>query len=126
MPLVRYSLLSWYAACLEILKFSKFGSSFERGCSCAIMCKSEPALFFGVSENGGIMTSFNEEESANLIVVGTVEEYARRHGKATSEVVDLFETKGLLDMLRSQYDVLHTMDLGEGADFVEDYLASKG
>ena len=31
--------------------------------------------------------------------------------------------KNLLDLLRSQYEVLHTQDLNESVSFVEDVLA---
>ena len=62
------------------------------------------------------------ERDMNLIMVATVEEYGRRHQMKTHEVLSLFRMKGITKMLRAQYEVLHMMDLSEGADMVEDLL----
>lgn len=63
-----------------------------------------------------------EEREANLIVVAAVEEYGLRHKMSVKEVLSLFEKYNIADLLRSQYEVLHMMDLGEGADFAESLL----
>lgn len=63
-----------------------------------------------------------EEREANLIVVATVEEYSLRHHMPVKEVLALFERYHIGNLLRSQYEVLHTMDLDEGADFAEAVL----
>lgn len=66
--------------------------------------------------------SIQDERDANLIVVATVEEYGRRHQMSTKDVIKLFNDHHLVELIRSQYDVLHMLDLGEGASFVEDVL----
>ncbi len=63
-----------------------------------------------------------EEREANLIVVAAVEEYSLRHHMPVKEVVSLFKRHGITVLLRSQYEVLHMMDLGEGANFAESVL----
>ncbi len=68
------------------------------------------------------MNLLQDEKDLDLIVVATVEEYGRRHHMTTEQVAALFSRSGLFDLLRSQYDVLHTLDLNEGADFIEQYL----
>lgn len=64
-----------------------------------------------------------DEKDLDLMVVATVEEYGRRHGLDTDQVVALFRERGIFEQLRAQYDVLHMLDLDEGADFVDQYLA---
>lgn len=64
------------------------------------------------------------ERDAHLISVVAAEEYARWHNMTTAQVVDLFSRENIFDLLRSQYDVLHTLDLSEGAQFAADYLES--
>ncbi len=63
-----------------------------------------------------------KERDSNLIVVATVEEYSSRHHMSVKEVLSLFEQYDITDLLRSQYEVLHMMDLGEGANFAESVL----
>lgn len=63
-----------------------------------------------------------EERDMNLIVVTTVEEFGFRHHMETKEVLFLFEKYNIIALLRSQYGVLHMMDLEEGADFAESVL----
>ena len=62
----------------------------------------------------------------NLIVVTTVEEYGLRHHMEAKDVLSLFKQHHIIELLRSQYEVLHMMDLGEGADFVESVLQEAG
>lgn len=66
--------------------------------------------------------SRQEEREANLIVVAAVEAYGVRHHIPVKEVLSLFEQYDIADLLRSQYEVLHMMDLGEGANFAESVL----
>lgn len=68
------------------------------------------------------MALSQNEKDSDLIVVAVAEEYGRRHQMAMSDVTALFAREGLFDLLRSQYDVLHTLDLDEGADFIDQYL----
>lgn len=63
-----------------------------------------------------------EERDMNLIVVTTVEEFGFRHHMETKEALFLFEKYNIIALLRSQYGVLHMMDLEEGADFAESVL----
>ena len=66
--------------------------------------------------------SRQEERESNLIVVAAVEEYGARHHMPVKEVLSLFERYDIADLLRSQREVLHLMDLGEGAKFAESVL----
>ena len=69
--------------------------------------------FFPLEQNGRI--------NYNL-----VEEYALKHNMDVSDVLRLFSKYNVLKILRSQYDVLHMMDLGESLDFVENFLGRIG
>ncbi|NHM16567.1 DUF3791 domain-containing protein [Eggerthellaceae bacterium zg-887] len=79
---------------------------------------------FCTRREGWPMLLEQNERDAHLIGVVAAEEYARRHDMTTAQTVDLFSREGVFDRLRSQYDVLHTLDLGEGAQFAADYLES--
>ncbi len=74
-------------------------------------------------EETPVLTPQNERE-AHLISVVATEEYARRHNMTTAQAVDLFICENVFEQLQLQYDVLHTLDLSEGAQFVADYLES--
>ncbi len=63
-----------------------------------------------------------EERDANLIVVAAAEEYGMCHQMPVKNVLALFEKHKVSQMLRSQYEVLHTMDLAESAYAAEAYL----
>ncbi|MCD7823554.1 MAG: DUF3791 domain-containing protein [Oscillospiraceae bacterium] len=63
------------------------------------------------------------KKESDLIVVAVAEEFGYKKNMEMSEVLKLFEDKGIFELLRSQYDVLHTLDLSEGTEYVEDYLA---
>lgn len=63
-----------------------------------------------------------KEKEADLIVVATAEEFGYKKNMEVKDVLQLFQEKGIFALLRSQYDVFHTMDLSEGAEFVESYL----
>lgn len=63
-----------------------------------------------------------QEREENLIVVAAVEEYGLRKHMSVKDVLSLFERYNIVELLRSQYEVLHMMDLSEGADFAESVL----
>ncbi len=65
------------------------------------------------------------EMDKNLIVVAAVEGYAQKHSVDTIVVLRQFRQLGLLDLLRSQYEALHTQNLNESVSFVEDVLARR-
>ena len=67
------------------------------------------------------MKGRNDEE--NLIYVSTAEEYACLHKMATADVLALFKVNDIADILRSQYDVLHTLDIRDSVSLVEGILA---
>lgn len=65
------------------------------------------------------------EKEKNLMVVEAIEGYAYNHGMKASEVFELFLENGILALLRSQYQALHTQSLEESINFVEDVLRRK-
>ncbi len=70
------------------------------------------------------MTDKQKQES-DLIFVVTTENYAARHKMSISNVLNLFSKKNIYNLLRSQYEVLHTLDFNESLEFVEDYLCKE-
>ncbi|MGB8454822.1 MAG: DUF3791 domain-containing protein [Anaerocolumna sp.] len=62
------------------------------------------------------------ERDMNLMVVEAIEGYAYNHNLNAKEVFELFTQKGILSLLRSQYQALHTQSLEESIYFVEDVL----
>ena len=67
------------------------------------------------------MSELRRQEE-NLIVVSTVEEYAFKHNMQVSQVLRLFSIHHIQQMLRSQYEVLHMLDLSEALDYVEQII----
>lgn len=65
------------------------------------------------------------EQNMNLLVVEAIEGYAYNHKLKPAEVLELFSRKGILTLLRSQYEALHTQSLEESIYFVEDVLRRK-
>ena len=65
------------------------------------------------------------ENDKNLIVVATVEGYSSRHHMPAGKVFDLFKENHIIELLRSQYAVLHTQSIFEGVTFAEDILARR-
>ena len=49
-----------------------------------------------------------------------------KHNMDVSDVLRLFSKYNVQKILRSQYDVLHMMDLSESLDFVENFLGRIG
>ena len=62
----------------------------------------------------------------NLIVIAAVEEYAQKHDMQTAEVLLLFNQHNIIPLIRSQYAVLHMLDLDEAELFAEDMLKQVG
>lgn len=66
--------------------------------------------------------SEQDTKDCNLIVVAAVEEYAQKHQMKTEQVLQLFNQHNIIPAIRSQYAVLHMLDLDEAALFAEDRL----
>lgn len=64
----------------------------------------------------------DSENDKNLMVVEAIEGYAWNHKMKSWEVVLLFRSNGILELLRTQYKLLHTQSLEESIYFVEDIL----
>jgi hypothetical protein len=62
------------------------------------------------------------ERGKNLIVVAAIDRYADEHGLTNKEVHAVFQNYNLLNIIRENYDTLHTQGLFEGAAFAEDYI----
>jgi len=65
------------------------------------------------------------EIDKNLIVVAAVEGYSSKHNIPSNVVFGLFKKYNIIDLLRSQYEVLHTQSMYEGVIFAEDILARR-
>ena len=66
-----------------------------------------------------------DTHDSNLLVVAAVEEYARRHEISTKETIDIFREHNIFFAIRSQYEVLHMLDLDEAASFADDLLVKR-
>ena len=58
----------------------------------------------------------------NFLVIAAVEGYAQKHGLAVADVIRLFNQHDIISAIRSQYAVLHMLDLDEAEEFAEDML----
>lgn len=65
-------------------------------------------------------------QEENLIIVSTTEEYALKHGMNVADVLRLFSVHKIQELIRSQYEVLHMLDLNESLDMVEAILGRAG
>ena len=63
-----------------------------------------------------------KERDQNLMVVAAVEGYAFSHHMDARSVLALFIRNKVNELIRSQYEVLHTQDLDESVAFAEDIL----
>ena len=63
-----------------------------------------------------------EEQEQNLIVVSAVEGYSQIHHIPVQETLALFIKNKVPDILRSQYEVLHMLDLDESVQYAEAIL----
>ena len=66
---------------------------------------------------------FDRTDDENLIIVSSAEEYAFLHKMKMADVLKLFKKNNIATVLRSQYDVLHTLDIQDSVSMVENVLA---
>lgn len=62
------------------------------------------------------------EKDKNLLVVTAVEGFAEKHHLSEDEVYKRFSKHGIIDLVRAEYDALHTQPLEETVRFVEDVM----
>jgi hypothetical protein len=62
------------------------------------------------------------ERGQNLIIVAAIDRYADEHSISNQEAYALFLKYDLFNILRDNYDTLHTQELFEGAAFANDYI----
>lgn len=65
------------------------------------------------------------DRDKNLLVVTALDGYARNHRISTYEAAQVFKKNDMFSLIRSQYDVLHTLALDESIRFAEDVLARR-
>ena len=65
------------------------------------------------------------ERDQNLMLVYAVEGYSQRHNIPEKDVISLFKKYGINDLIRKNYEALHTQDLDESISFAEDVLSWK-
>ena len=58
----------------------------------------------------------------NFLVIAAVEGYAQKHSLTVADVITLFNQHDIISAIRSQYSVLHMLDLDEAEEFAEDML----
>ena len=61
-------------------------------------------------------------KDCNFLVIAAVEGYAQKHGLMVADVIKLFTQHDIISAIRSQYSVLHMLDLDEAEGFAEDLL----
>ncbi|MDR1873784.1 MAG: DUF3791 domain-containing protein [Synergistaceae bacterium] len=59
------------------------------------------------------------------MIVAAIEGYSFQHNIEAKDAFDLFRQYGVFDLIRSQYDTLHTQSLDESISFAEDVLLSR-
>ena len=62
------------------------------------------------------------ERDKNLMLVYAVEGYSHRHNLPEKDVITLFRRHGINQLIRKNYNALHTQDLDECISFAEDVL----
>ena len=65
------------------------------------------------------------ERDQNLMVVYAVEGYSHRHGLKEKDTLALFLKHGISQLIRKNYNALHTQDMNECISFAEDVLSRK-
>ena len=65
------------------------------------------------------------EHDQNLMIVYAVEGYSLRHNLPEIDVFKLFNKYGINQLIRKNYNTLHTQDLDESISFAEDILSWK-
>lgn len=73
-----------------------------------------------------MIDNYTKMNDMNFMIVSTIEEFGYRHQISTAVVFELFKKNHLFDMIRSQYDVLHTLPLSESTDMAESLLKKQG
>jgi hypothetical protein len=66
------------------------------------------------------MTTRDHDE--NLLVVVAVEQYAHHYGLSGAATLARFRRHGITDLIRANYNTLHTQDLAESFHFADDIL----
>ena len=61
-------------------------------------------------------------KDCNFLVIAAVKGYAQKHGLMVADVIKLFNQHDIISAIRSQYSVLHMLDLDEAEGFAEDLL----
>jgi len=59
------------------------------------------------------------------MLVYAVEGYSFKHNLPENDVIKLFRKHGINELIRRNYNALHTQDLDEGMSFAEDVLSWK-
>ena len=65
------------------------------------------------------------EHDQNLMLVYAVEGFSQRHNLPEREVITLFQKHGIAQLIRKNYNALHTQELDESISFAEDVLSWK-
>ena len=65
------------------------------------------------------------EHDQNLMLVYAVEGYSQRHNLPEKDVIAIFRKFGVNQLLRKNYNTLHTQDFDESISFAEDVLSWK-
>jgi hypothetical protein len=65
------------------------------------------------------------EHDQNLMLVYAVEGYSQRHNLPEKDVIGLFRKYGINELIRKNYNALHTCDFDESISFAEDVLSWK-
>ena len=72
------------------------------------------------------MRELSREDDEKLIYVSTVEEYSFRHDLPVCDVLRLFKRNNIDKLLKTQYEVLHTLDISDSVSMVESILGRVG
>ena len=65
---------------------------------------------------------YNRTDDENLMIVSTAEEYAFLHNMKMADVLKLFKKNNIASIIRSQYDVLHMLDIRDSVSMAENIL----
>ena len=65
------------------------------------------------------------QRDQNLMLVYAVEGYSHRHNLPAKDVIALFRENEINNLIRKNYNALHTQDLDESISFAEDILSWK-
>jgi len=65
------------------------------------------------------------ERDQNLMLVYAVEGYSQRHNLPEKDTLALFRKHGINQLIRKNYNTLHTQSLDESISFAEDILSWK-